>query len=179
MSPRLLAVIAIAAIAGGIAWFALRDRGDAPPPGPIVAPAPTKPEPAAPPAPAPERTAVPTPQPSLPTTDRPTPALPKAPTPVDLYAHEQRDVEWAKETEREIEKKLAHLSGASLEETECHQTQCKLTLTSADEKGLGAALGVLQSPQGLVGLASSMMLTAPTKRADGTLALNAYATFER
>jgi len=71
---------------------------------------------------------------------------------MQLYEHESRDADWAKETEREIARKLAHLKGGSLEEAECRTTQCKLTLRSGDQQGLSQAIAQLESKQqGLVG----------------------------
>lgn len=179
MSGRLYAILGGAAIAGGIAWFALRkgETTDAPPPPPPVAKAPT-PEPPPPPPPkpvvaAPER-------PTLPTDDRPRPALPtnEVPTPPQLYAHERRDPTWGPETEKAIERKLAKLDGATLENTECHETECELTL-GGDERGMQKAIAAMESKKGLADMAESLMLTAPSKRADGSLQLRAYAKFSR
>lgn len=177
MSGRLYAILGGAAIAGGIAWFALKkgDAHDPPPPSPTpeaVAKAPT-PEPAKAIA-APER-------PTLPDTERERPALPTnaVATPQELYAHEHRDPDWGPRTEKEIERKLAKLKGATLANTECHETECELTL-DGDERGLQVAIGELESKQkGLVDMADSILLTAPSKRPDGSLQLRAYAKFSR
>lgn len=177
MSGRLYAIVGGVAIAGGIAWFALHksEPTEAPPPPPPVAKALT-PEPPPPPKPAiaaPER-------PTLAVDDRPRPTLPTnaVPTPPQLYAHERRDPTWGPETEKAIERQLAKLEGATLENTECHETQCELTF-AGDEAGMMKAIGTLESKKGLAAMAESLMLTAPSKRADGSLQLRAYATFSR
>jgi hypothetical protein len=101
------------------------------------------------------------------------------PTPAQLYASEARDLDWGPRTEKEIEQRLAHLKGGSLESTECHVTQCQIAIASADTDTLRVAIGELEAQHGLAGLATSMLLSAPEKRADGSLVLRAYVSFER
>lgn len=182
MAPRALVIVAIAAIAGGIAWFELRGgHGETAPE--------TAHEPPKQPGSAVTMGLAPTPpiaitqrtpdKPQLP--DQPRPMLPDGgvPTLAQLYASEPRDLDWGPRTEKEIERRLAHLNGASLETTECHVSQCEITLSSTDEHGLQIAISGLEAQKGLAGLATTMMLTAPQKRADGSLLLRAFVSFER
>jgi hypothetical protein len=180
MAVRWPIVVGIVAVGGGLAWLLLRgnDRDPAAPVA-VTAPAPTPPVPALHPTPDP----TPTPEvaPVLPRAvdDRLRPQLPDVVSPVDTFAQERRDDAWAVATEAEIAKRLEHLRGAALERTECRQTECRLVLAGEDPKELGKAIADLQGKHGLVGFASSLLLTAAEPRADGRLVLRAFATFER
>lgn len=96
-----------------------------------------------------------------------------------MFAQERRDESWAAATETEIAHRLEHLRGAALEGTECRQTECRIILAGADPKELSKAIADIQGKHGLVGFASSVLLTAAEPRADGRLVLRAFATFER
>ncbi len=181
MAPRGLLIIAALAIAGGIAWFALRDRGGETPRDPVHAAAtnPETPALATPPSPTPAIAQHAPDRPALP--DLLHGQLPDGgiPTLAQLYAAEPRDADWGPRTEKEIEHQLAHLTGGTLDNTECHLSQCELTLSSTDEGGMQHAIGELEAKRGLAGIAQSMMLTAPDRHADGSLVLHVFASFVR
>ena len=123
--------------------------------------------------------------PALPATDTPRPVLPSETgeppqhrgSPAEVFSTEVRDVRWAEATEHAIEKRLDKLGAARLQ-TECHQTQCKLVI-DGDEKSVSKAIATMESTTGLQGFASSIFLTAPEPRPDGTLVLRVFATFTR
>jgi hypothetical protein len=181
MSSRWIAVLLALAIGGATYWFYARTRGgpaDEPPQPPAPTAKPATPEPTSPTVAVPQRAPD---HPVLPESGSPRPMLPDGgvPTPAQLYASEPRDLDWGPRTEKEIEQRLAHLKGANLESTECHVTQCQIALASVDTDALRVAIGELEAQRGLAGLATSMILSAPEKRADGSLLLRAYVSFER
>lgn len=182
MAPRGLLVIAILAIAGGIAWFALRGHGsDLVATDPVRAPAPGSNPEVAPgsatvvvvPQRTPDRPVLPEVGPRAPLPDGGTPTL------AQLYANEPRDLDWGPRTEKEIAHQLAHMKGGSLDNAECHVSHCELTLSSSDEKGMQVAIGELEAKRGLAGIATTMMLTAPDRHPDGSLVLRVFASFVR
>lgn len=180
MSSRWIALLLALVIGGATYWFYARTRTDAVAPTP-QAPAPTA-APPTPAAPAGSAVAQHAPdRPVLPETGPARPMLPDGgvPTPAQIYASESRDLDWGPRTEKEIEQRLAHLKGGSLETTECRVTQCQIAIASADTDALRIAIGELEAQRGLAGLATSMILSAPEKRADGSLLLRAYVSFER
>src|SRR5207249_1510981 len=79
---------------------------------------------------------------------------------------------WKTNTEAEIRRRVPTANAI-----ECHQTLCRITLagTETDVAAQSEQHGAERSLQGIVG---SIVLTAPAKRADGTLELRAYARFE-
>ena len=182
MSSRLIALLLALAIGGATYWIYARSRGggEPTPQAPTRASGSATPEPPPPPhvvaiAPhnAPDRPALP---------DQPRPMLPDGggvPTPAQIYASEPRDLDWGPRTEKEIEQRLAHLKGGSLEDTECHVSQCQVTIAGGDTGALQIAIGELEDQRGLAGIATSMILSAPEKRADGSLLLRAYVSFDR
>jgi hypothetical protein len=116
-----------------------------------------------------------TPQPTLPppTADASTTAI----TVEQAFAAEPVDPVWKPDTEREIRKRLARLPRPPAE-IECRRTECKLTFVG-DQKQLMQAMDALEDERALAGIAQSVMLTAAEPRPDGTLALHAYARFDR
>jgi len=109
-----------------------------------------------------------------------TPALPpsQGPTAEDTFSEETRDDSWAVKTEAEITKRWKQIRGGKLETTECRQTQCKLVV-SGPEQDVATSVADLEGPRGLHGFAENVLLTAPTKAADGTITLRVYAKFDR
>ncbi|MBA3538704.1 MAG: hypothetical protein H0T79_03685 [Deltaproteobacteria bacterium] len=121
--------------------------------------------------------------PSVPSEPPPRPELPAQDSSAlattngaEAFASEPRDPAWATRTEGAIRDRLTSL-GTKLE-TECHQTRCKLVLDGGNAE-VSKALARIESANGLVGFASSIVLTAPEQRADGTMVLRAFAIFER
>ena len=147
-----------------VGLVACRD-GSAPPPPP--APATPTPTPAPPIAAKPGSTAV-TPRPSLPAPEEPGVTL----TVQETFEHEPIDRFWRANTEAQIKHRLP---GAS--DVECHQTICRITVVG-NQHDLAAAIDTMESEQSLRGIAQSILLAAPDKREDGTLALRAYARFD-
>jgi len=108
------------------------------------------------------------------------PTLPgeKGPTAEAAFAAQARDEEWAPTTETEIEKRFAKIRGAKLEDAECRQSQCKLVVHGS-QADVSQTIADLESHRGLHGYATNVLLTAPEKRADGTLVLRVFAIFDR
>ena len=188
MSARWPIVVGIAAISGGIAWFALRDGGMRAPVsasrGSASVPGPGEPGPAAIRAPqGPELGANTWAQ--APTTDTPRPELPPVPpagsgappAAATEFGAQARDPEWASATETEIRKRFRSMRGAKLEATECRQDQCLLTVAGSETE-VGKTIAELEGPHGLHGFARNVLLTAPETR-DGKMVLRAYALFDR
>jgi hypothetical protein len=188
MAVRWPIVVGIAAISGGIAWFALRDGGHrepaSTPHGEARLPAPGAPGPAAIRAPAgPALGANTWAQPH--STDPPRPELPPAspvgsgapPAAATEFGAQSRDPEWAPATETEIKKRFRAMRGAKLEATECRQDQCLLTVAGSEAE-VGKTIAELEGPRGLHGFARNVLLTAPETR-DGKMVLRAYALFDR
>ena len=75
-------------------------------------------------------------------------------------------------------RRTGYFGGTATLQTECHQTQCKLVL-DGDQKSVGKAIATMESTEGLQGFASTIFLTAPEQRTDGTITLRAFATFAR
>lgn len=113
-------------------------------------------------------------RPSLPTK----PSLPPGKSADAVFDNEQRDVDWAADVESGIKRRFEKVRGAKLEATECRQSQCKLTIVGS-EGDLAQAIADLEGPRGLHGYAKNILLSAPAKKADGTLELRAFALFER
>jgi hypothetical protein len=95
-----------------------------------------------------------------------------------VFESEVRDGGWAGEVESKIQERFAKVRGAKLASTECRQTQCRLTIVGS-EGDLAQTIADLESHRGLHGYAKNVLLTAPAKKADGTLELRAFAIFER
>ena len=70
------------------------------------------------------------------------------------------------------------MRGARLDGAECRHTQCQLTVVGT-EGDVGRTIADLEGANGLHGFARQLILTAPERRADGTLVLRAFAAFER
>lgn len=118
----------------------------------------------------------------------PVPARPVLPAPeadantmpltVDqAFSAQPVDASWKAATERELHQRLAHLSRPP-SELECRRSQCKLTFVG-DQPQLVKVMDELENEHALAGIAQSVMLTAVEPRPDGTLALHAYARFDR
>lgn len=126
-----------------------------------------RPAPAVPTAPALE-----TPKPSLPAV-----AGDAAPKTIDeQFADEPVDDAWKARTETDLGKRLATVP--NVKNVECHQSQCRLVITGS-EHDVGKAIDALESDHALHEVARNVILTAPTKRADGTLELHAFAQITR
>lgn len=186
MVARWPVVVGIAAISGGIAWFAHRDGGPSEPaplshgePGPAAIRAPAGPE-----LGASANTWAAQPQPAQ-ATDTPRPELPTfapegvgpPPAAATEFAAQSRDPQWASATEAEITKRVRALRGAKLEATECRHDQCVLTVAGSEAE-VGKTIAELEGPHGLHGFARNVLLTAPETR-DGKMVLRAYALFDR
>lgn len=193
MVPRWSVVVVIVAIVGGFAWF--RHRGDHAEP---ASPEPTS-------AATPGSAALRAPEgPSLGSasgsgtaiagasdpgaganpgagagSNTPRPELPGSATPPASteFGAQQRDADWAPATETEIKKRFRNLRGAKLQDTECRQDQCLITVAGTEAE-VGKTISELEGPRGLHGYAKNIILTAPEAR-DGKLVLRAYATFDR
>lgn len=118
------------------------------------------------------------PTPDLDTARGAHPALPATPTPAQEFASQTRDADWASPTETEIKKRWQQIRGGALEDVECHQSQCKLTIVGS-QRDVGRSIADLEGAHGLHGFAKSLYLSGPEKKPDGTIVLRAYASFER
>ncbi len=106
------------------------------------------------------------------------PELPTRATPNARFTAETRDSEWAPGAESEIRKRFADIRGAALQSAECRQSQCRLTIAGTEGE-VGRTIADLESNRGLHGYAKSVLLTAPERKADGSLVLRAFAQFDR
>lgn len=175
-------VVGILAIAGGITWFALRERGSEESltaggtggsagnskSGKAAISAPEGPSLGGSGANAFDQT--------------PRPALPDAqsidaPSHRDVFTAQPRDPRWAPRTEDELEDRVRTLTLTSVQAVECRTDQCELLLAgpSAD---IEATIAKLEGPKGLTTLAKSMLLGGPERNGD-QLTLRVYALFER
>jgi hypothetical protein len=113
------------------------------------------------------------------------PELPKLPPPPpgksaadNAFQEQIRDDQWAPTAEAEIHRRFGKVRGAKLEGAECRQNQCRLTI-QGNQGEVSRAIADLEGSRGLHGYAKNILLTAPEKKADGTLVLRAFATFDR
>ena len=167
MGDRAPFVVGILAIVAVVAWLVL--RGDGAQPTPNATPSPVARGSAAINAPAPPSLA---PRPELPSPPAP------GPTAEDTFSEEDRDTAWASKTETEIAKRWQQVRGGKLESSECRKTQCRLVLAGT-EIDIANAIADLEGPRGLHGFAENVLLTNPSKNADGTITLRIYAKFDR
>jgi len=179
MSSRWPIFVGIAAITGGVAWFALRpgagDHGAEsgspgsadpttprlPPTGPIAAPQP----------------------PALSSIDAspgagPQLTLPPTQSAEATFSAQPRDAEWAPATEAEIRRRFHQVRGAQLQTAECREDRCRLVVAGS-EADVSQTIADLEGDRGLHGFASNILLTAPERKPDGSLVLRAFAVFER
>jgi hypothetical protein len=180
-------VVGIVVIAGGIAWFAMRDSrpasGPAPGSGGLTAGGSGSGS---------GKAAISAPQgPSLggsggnafdPSYPGPAPALPDAmaigaPSHRDVFAAQTRDPAWSTSTEDDLKAMVGKLKLTTVESVECHTDQCELTLVGP-AGDVDATVAKLEGPKGLPKLAKSMLLGGPERNGD-TLTLRVYAMFER
>jgi hypothetical protein len=135
------------------------------------------------PAPAPSQAPVPvpvTPTPSRPNAAPERPALPTqglglgSGTIADQFAADPIDQVWKSRTEGELRRQFAKMKHAPTG-TECHASLCRLTIVGS-ETDVEASVDELQV---LRQQAQSLLLTAPTKGADGRMTLVAYLQYER
>jgi hypothetical protein len=175
MGDRAPFVVGILAIVAVVAWLVL--RGDSAPPA-NPTPATSNSDPAG----SGGRAKIAAPKaPSLAgasTTQPPELPPPSSPTADDTFSEEIRDDVWAPKTEAEISKRWKQVRGGKLESTECRQTQCRLVVTGS-ETDVATAIADLEGPRGLHGFAQNVLLTSPSKNADGTIMLRVFAKFDR
>lgn len=175
MGDRTPFVVGILAIVAVVAWLVLRDdtarsQKSAPAAGSAAPRGTSGAQVAAPAGPTLGGTSTSANAPALPP--------PSAPTAEDVFAEESRDDAWAPKTELEIAKRWQAVRGGTLESTECRQTQCRLVVTGS-EQDVAAAIADLEGSRGLHGFAEQVLLTSPSKNADGSIALRIYARFDR
>jgi hypothetical protein len=187
---RILLVVGVLGIAGGIVWFVVRDRtteprsipaGSAADVGKAAIAAPEGPSLATGTASTPTADAVAVTPPSAggaagSASAAAVPEVPTGSSPKVAFASQARDPTWAGPTETEISKRLGALK-APLDRVECRHDRCELTL-AGDADAVSAAMASLESPKGLVGYAASWLLTAPETQ-NGRMTLRVYATFAR
>lgn len=115
----------------------------------------------------------------------PPPSLPEAPrlpngsaaqTPAEVFAVEARDPAWAPQIEAEIAERFAKTPAKVT--AECRSSRCRLTLDGATAD-VSKTIAALETTKGLLQFADSLYLTRPTQRDDGTMQLQAIATFTR
>jgi len=173
MGDRAPFVVGVLAIVAVVAWLVL--RGDSTPPS---NPTPATNKSDAPGAAGRAKIAAPE-GPSLGSATRPElPPLPASPTADQVFADEDRDDAWAPKAEAELAKRWKQIRAGKLESTECRQTQCRLVITGSQDD-VATAIADLEGPRGLHGYAQNVLLTSPSKNADGTIALRIYARFDR
>jgi hypothetical protein len=173
MATRWPILVAIA-IAGGVAWLALRTDG----PDKAETPA----SPGSEGRTTPPKVAISAPQPpSLDAgvgSDRVQPALPPTLSPEAAFTAQNRDTDWAPSTEDEIRRRFKKVRGAKLSEAECRQSQCRI-IVAGTQADVSRTIADLESDRGLHGFAQNILLTAPERKPDGSLVLRAFALFER
>lgn len=182
MSSRALLVVAVLAIAGGIAWFALRGPGRSPGStdgsgaltptgsgsgrGAISAPA----------GPALGSGANAFDPPARPALQDAAPAI-DAPSHRDVFAAQTRDPAWASRTEDELKDRVRTLTLTAVQRVECRADQCELTITGPIE-AVETTIAKLEGPKGLSTMAKSLLLGGPERNGE-QMTLRAYALFDR
>ena len=116
-------------------------------------------------------------RPVLPVSQDTVPLGSGVPTAHQVFMSESPDPAWKQATEHRLHEKLAHLAHVP-SQIECRSTQCRITVVGS-QQDLAASIDELQGESGLLSMAQSMVLTAPENLADGKLALDAYARFDR
>jgi hypothetical protein len=112
-----------------------------------------------------------TPRPTL-VVDEPGSAATIPDVPIDkTFETEAVDRFWKTNTEAEIRRRVPTANGI-----ECHTTLCKLTFVGS-ERELRKVLDEIETERSLRGIAESIVLGAPEKRDDGTIAVRAFARF--
>ena len=116
----------------------------------------------------------------------PAPTPPVAVGPSVAFEDEARDAAWADEHERELGRRLrgvvdalrargvSVVFGAPI----CRRTLCRVAIASPDEAALGKTYGVLETEDGLLGWADTLLLEAVTV-ADGRVDTAVVAQFAR
>jgi hypothetical protein len=176
MSSRWPIVVGIAAIGGGVAWFALRSD----PHEPATDAGSQRSADLTPPE-LRSRTRLAAPQPPSLAGDAGTgPHLAPAPTQTAeaTFTGQARDADWAPATETEIRRRFQKVRGAKLQTAECREDRCQLVVAGS-EADVSQTIADLESDRGLHGFASNVLLTAPERKPDGSLVLRAFAVFER
>ena len=138
---------------------ACRD-GSRPPPAPAPAPAPAQPA----------ATATATPRPTLAAPEPEPGPIPDVPI-AKTFETEAVDRSWKTTTEAEIRRRVPSATGV-----DCHTTLCKITFVGT-ERELRKVLDDIETERSLRGIAESILLGAPEKRDDGTIAVRAFARF--
>jgi hypothetical protein len=176
-------VVGILAIAGGIAWFALRDSRPASDPaqgsgGLTGTPGSGKAAIFAPEGPSlggsgnPFDSASGTPRPVLPDA-----VAIDAPSHRDVFSAQPRDPTWATRTEDELKDRVRKLTLTAVQAVDCRTDQCELTI-SGPLDAVDATIAKLEGPKGLPSVSKSMLLGGPERTGD-TLTLRVYALFDR
>lgn len=167
--------VGIAAIAGGVAWFALRE-GD---------PSANRTQGSSEltPSKVPSRTPIAAPQqPSLGIdASIGSDGRPVLPPPLGIeaeFASQSRDDDWAPATETELKQRFKKIRGAKLQETECHQSSCRFVVAGS-EADVSQTIADLESDRGLHSFAKNVLLTLPERKPDGSLVLRAFLLFDR
>lgn len=180
---RVPIVVGILAIAGGITWLALRDRG------PSARPAAAGSAGGSSAGSGSGKAAISAPQGPIlgsGTTanafDPPRPVLPDAgpidaPSHRDVFAAQPRDTAWATRTEDELELRFRKLKLTAVKGVECHADQCELTIVGGAD-AVEATVAKLEGPTGLSTVATSIVLGGPERTGD-QLTLRVYALFDR
>jgi hypothetical protein len=181
MSARQLGILALVAIAGGLAWFALPSPSEAPSSPPVRPPrAATLTPPLsagaaaarAPEATAPRIAAAP-PEDAATVT----PALAREPRDAG-FAREPRDGAWADRTERALRGRFGQLRGGKLAQIECRARQCRIVVVGTQAE-LGKTIAELSGAHGLHDLGARIALSPLEARGDAGFALRAFAVFDR
>lgn len=178
---RVPIVVGILAISGGIAWFALRDRGSdnltpdrsgsgsssgsgkaaiSAPEGPRLggSGANAFPDPA---------------RPMLPADAAPI----DAPSHRDVFTAQTRDPAWATRMEDELKDKVRSLTLTAVQRVECRADQCELVLAGSVDQ-VEASIQKLESPKGLTTIAKALLLGGP-EHSGNQLTMRVYALFDR
>lgn len=104
-----------------------------------------------------------------------------APKAIDEFLAQDTDTGWAvgqAETVGDIAAELVGDSAVSVTEVECRTTLCRLVVKSSDQAAFMRVIEKMQSPQGYVGVAESLLLTGLSK-ADGTQQVSVVLEFSR
>ncbi len=182
MAARWTILVGVAAISGGIAWFALRDGGSS-----AEDPAKIAPEGSthlgagagATTSAAGSGSAGRTGKIDQTPLQRPLAAGSAAALAPQntAFEAEDRDPSWAPETEADIKARFKYLRGGRLDAVECRQDQCLLTMSGTEEE-MSRTIAELETPAGLRDYAERILLGGP-EVANGKMTLKVTAYFDR
>ena len=100
-----------------------------------------------------------------------------APSHHDVFVAQPRDPRWSRATEDDLKAIVFKLKLTTVERIECHTDQCELLLVGPADK-VETTVAELEDSKGLRTVAKSLLLGGPERSGD-KLTLRVYALFER